>query len=218
VSKKIVLATRNKGKIAEFERLLSEFASDIRVLGLADFPDMPDVDETGSTLTENALLKSRQIAQYSQLPALADDSGLFISALGGDPGVYSARWAGRHGDDQANTEKVLSQLRELERGELERGESEQGGAIDRSASFKCVIALSFPEGHPQHGRDIVEEGEMKGSIIDAPRGDGGFGYDPIFLPDGYSLTSAEISPELKDKLSHRGRAMRQIAPILISLL
>lgn len=213
MSKKIVLATRNKGKIAEFERLLSEFASDIHVLGLADFPDMPDVDETGSTLTENALLKSRQIAQYSQLPALADDSGLFISALGGDPGVYSARWAGKHGDDRANTEKVLSQLRELERGELERG-----GAIDRSASFKCVIALSFPEVHPQHGRDIVEEGEMKGSIIDAPRGDGGFGYDPIFLPDGYSLTSAEISPELKDKLSHRGRAMRQIAPILISLL
>ena len=213
MSKKIVLATRNKGKIAEFERLLSEFASDIHVLGLADFPDMPDVDETGSTLTENALLKSRQIAQYSQLPALADDSGLFISALGGDPGVYSARWAGKHGDDRANTEKVLSQLRELERGELERG-----GVMDRSASFKCVIALSFPEGHPQQGRDIVEEGEMKGSIIDAPRGDGGFGYDPIFLPDGYSLTSAEISPELKDKLSYRGRAMRQIAPILISLL
>ena len=106
MSKKIVLATRNKGKIAEFERLLSEFASDIHVLGLADFPDMPDVDETGSTLTENALLKSRQIAQYSQLPALADDSGLFISALGGDPGVYSARWAGKHGDDRANTEKV----------------------------------------------------------------------------------------------------------------
>ena len=207
-SKKIVLATRNKGKIAEFERLLSEFASDIQVLGLADFPEMPDVEETGSTLTENALLKSRQIAQFSGLPALADDSGLFVTALNGDPGVYSARWAGKHGDDRANTEKVLAQLRELE----------LTGEIDRSASFKCVIALSFPTGHPEGGRDVIEEGEMKGSLIGEPRGEGGFGYDPIFIPAGLTLTSAEISAELKDQLSHRGRAMRQIAPLLIALL
>jgi XTP/dITP diphosphohydrolase len=206
--KKIVLATRNIGKIAEFERLLVELAADIHVLGLADFPDMPDVEETGATLTENALLKSRQIAQFTDLPSLADDSGLFIDALGGDPGVYSARWAGTHGDDRANTEKVLAQLRELE----------ERGPVDRSASFRCVIALSFPDGHPQSGRDIIEEGEMRGSIIDHPRGAGGFGYDPIFTPVGYSLTSAEISSELKDQLSHRGRAMRRIAPVLISLL
>jgi XTP/dITP diphosphohydrolase len=208
MSKKVVLATRNKGKIAEFERLLIELAADIHVLGLADFPDMPDVEETGTTLTENALLKSRQVAQFSKLPSLADDSGLFVDALGGDPGVYSARWAGSHGDDQANTEKVLAQLRELE----------EHGPIDRSASFRCVIALSFPAGHPHGDRDIIEEGEMRGKIIDSPRGAGGFGYDPIFTPDGYSLTSAEISPELKDKLSHRGRAMRRIAPVLIALL
>lgn len=208
MSKQIVLASRNKGKIAEFERLIAEYAADIQVLGLADFPDMPDVEETGSTLTENALLKSRQIAQFTGLPALADDSGLFVSALGGDPGVLSARWSGSHGDDRANTEKVLAQLRELE----------LLGEIDRAASFKCVIALSFPTGHPESGRDLIEEGEMKGTLIGEPRGEGGFGYDPIFIPEGLTLTSAQISAELKDQLSHRGRAMRQIAPRLITLL
>lgn len=208
MSKQIVLATRNKGKIAEFERLIAEYAADIQVLGLTDFPDMPDVEETGSTLTENALLKSRQIAQFTGLPALADDSGLFVSALGGDPGVLSARWSGSHGDDRANTEKVLAQLRELE----------LLGEIDRAASFKCVIALSFPTGHPESGRDLIEEGEMKGTLIGEPRGEGGFGYDPIFIPEGLTLTSAQISAELKDQLSHRGRAMRQIAPRLITLL
>lgn len=208
MTKKVVLATRNKGKIAEFERLLVELAADIAVLGLADFPDMPDVEETGTTLTENALLKSRAISKFTGLPALADDSGLFIDALNGDPGVYSARWAGGHGDDQANTQKVLGQLRDLE----------QQGPIDRSASFRCVIALSFPDGDRHAGEDLIEEGEMRGSIIHEPRGTGGFGYDPIFTPDGYALTSAEISPELKDQLSHRGRAMRAIVPRLISLL
>jgi len=208
MTKEVVLATRNKGKIAEFERLLVELAADIHVLGLVDFPDMPDVEETGKTLTENALLKSRAISRFTGLPALADDSGLFIDALNGDPGVYSARWAGSHGDDGANTQKVLAQLRDLE----------QHGPIDRAASFRCVISLSFPQGHQQAGKDLIKEGEMRGSIVHEPRGSGGFGYDPIFTPDGYTLTSAEISPELKDQLSHRGRAMRAIAPILISLL
>ena len=206
--KKVVLATRNKGKIAEFERLISELTDSIQILGLADFPDMPDVEETGVTLTENALLKSRQIAAFTGLPSLADDSGLFVDALGGDPGVYSARWAGSHGDDVANTKKVLDQLVELE----------QSGPIDRSAAFKCVITLSFPEGHSEYGRDQIQEGEMKGSLIREPRGDGGFGYDPIFIPMGLTLTSAEIPADLKDSLSHRGKAMRAIAPILIELL
>lgn len=207
-AKRIVLATQNKGKIAEFERILARETSDVHVLGLADFPEMPDVEETGTTLTENALLKSRAIAAFSGLPSLADDSGLFIDALGGDPGVYSARWAGGHGDDKANTAKVLSQIQELER----------SGAIDRSASFKSVIALSFPPSHSSFDREQIVEGEMRGSIIDQPRGDGGFGYDPIFIPEGLTLTSAEISPEVKDQLSHRGQAMRKIVPILVALL
>jgi XTP/dITP diphosphohydrolase len=207
--KQVVLATRNKGKIVEFERLLSELASDIHVLGLSDFPDMPDVEESGTTLQENALLKSRAIAAFTSLPSLADDSGLFVSALGGDPGVYSARWAGAHGDDEANTEKVLGQMRAL---------AQLDPNLDRSASFKCVIALSFPKGHAQAGRDFIEQGEMPGALIESPRGDHGFGYDPIFIPSGLTLTSAELSAEQKDSISHRGRAMRQIAPILIELL
>lgn len=210
--KKVVLATRNLGKIAEFERLLTELASDIKVLGLADFPDMPDVEETGSTLTENALLKSRAVAAFTGLPALADDSGLFVNALNGDPGVFSARWAGSHGDDQANTAKVLVQMEEL---------AAKVSTVDRSASFRCAIALSFPKGDPAGNTevgDLIEIGEMKGQLIEAPRGSGGFGYDPIFIPDGYLQTSAELSAHEKDAISHRGRAMRAIAPILIELL
>jgi XTP/dITP diphosphohydrolase len=207
--KQVVLATRNKGKIAEFERLLTELASDIHVLGLSDFPDMPDVEESGTTLEENALLKSRAIAAFTGLPSLADDSGLFVNALGGDPGVYSARWAGTHGDDVANTQKVLGQMRTL---------AELDPALDRSASFKCVIALSFPAGHAQAGKDLIEQGEMPGALIESPRGEHGFGYDPIFVPAGLTLTSAQLSAQEKDSISHRGRAMRQIAPILIELL
>jgi XTP/dITP diphosphohydrolase len=207
--KQVVLATRNAGKIAEFSRLLSEHAQDIQVLGLADFPDMPDVEESGTTLTENALLKSRAVAAFTQLPALADDSGLFVDALGGDPGVYSARWAGEHGNDRANTAKVLAQLQEL---------AATTPDLDRSAAFRCAIALSFPAGHAQAGKDLVEMGEMPGQVIEAPRGDGGFGYDPIFLPAGLTLTSAEIDAHHKDEISHRGRAMRAIAPILVDLL
>lgn len=207
--KKIVLATRNKGKISECERLLAEYAAEIRVYGLADFPEMPDVEETGATLTENALLKSRAVALFTGLPALADDSGLFVSALGGNPGIYSARWAGKHGDDRANTEKVLAQMLEL---------AKVNPNLDRSASFHCAIALSFPAGHPRAGQDQIELGEMAGRLIEEPRGRDGFGYDPIFIPNGMTLTSAEIDAQRKDEISHRGRAMRQIAPVLISLL
>lgn len=207
--KRVVLATRNQGKIAEFERLLAEYASDISVLGLRDFPDLPDVEETGATLEENALLKSRAVAAFTGLPALADDSGLFVDALGGDPGVYSARWAGDHGNDLANTEKVLAQMREL---------ADVKPGLDRSAAFRCVIALSFPQGHPHGGEDLIEVGEMPGSLIEEARGDQGFGYDPIFIPKGLSLTSAQLSPDEKDLRSHRGRAMRAIAPRLIDLL
>ncbi|MSV76288.1 MAG: non-canonical purine NTP pyrophosphatase, partial [Actinobacteria bacterium] len=132
--RKLVLATQNNGKIKEFERLLSEFASDVQVLGLQDFPDMPDIPETGESFIENSLLKARGICEFTQLPTLADDSGLCIDYLNGDPGIYSARWSGVHGDDAANISKVLSQLEGVE-------------SKNRSAYFVCEVALVFPKGH-----------------------------------------------------------------------
>lgn len=203
MTRKIALATRNKGKIAEFERLLRDYASDIEVLGLSDFPDMPDVDETGSTFAENSLLKAREVAEFTGLPALADDSGLCVIALGGAPGIYSARYSGVHGDDQANIEKLLREL---------------NGAENRNAFFICVVALVFPIGDPRHGEEIIEEGRVHGEIVMQPRGSAGFGYDPIFAPTGYALTLGEFGPGEKDAISHRGIAMRAIAPKISALL
>ena len=203
--RQIVLATRNKGKIAEFERLLAEFATDIQVLGLADFPDLPDVDETGSTFEENALLKSREVAEFTGLPAISDDSGLCIDFLNGDPGIYSARWAGGHGNDQANIEKVLSQLAGV------KGE-------DRTAHFTCAVALSFPTNHPHHPHEVIREGKLEGEIVLEPRGTAGFGYDPIFQPTGYDLTLGEFGFGEKDRISHRGKALREIAPEITRLV
>ncbi len=206
---KVVLATKNVGKIKEFERMLAESSHQIEVLGLADFPDMPDIEETGTTLLENALLKAKGVAEYAGLPALADDSGLFVDCLGGDPGVYSARWAGAHGDDLANTARVLAQVAALIAADA---------TTHTGASFRCVVALCFPTGHPRAGEEIVEAGEMQGELISQPRGEHGFGYDPIFIPAGFSQTSAELSAEVKDSISHRGKAIRAIAPKLATLL
>ena len=210
---KIVLATRNAGKVQEFERLFQEFNAEaataghakVEVLGLKDFPDMPDVEETGTTLLENSLLKARAIAQFTSLPSLADDSGLFVEALNGDPGIYSARWAGQHGDDGANTAKVLRQVAEL------RGSD---GFTDRAA-FRTAVSLVLPDSPMD---TIVEVGEMRGRIIEAPRGEFGFGYDPIFIPDGFNRTSAELLPAEKDAISHRGQAMRAMAGRIRTLL
>ena len=203
MSRKIALATRNKGKIAEFERMLREYAVDIEVLGLTDFPDMPDVDETGTTFAENSLLKARDVAQFTGLPALADDSGLCVDALDGAPGIYSARYSGVHGDDQANIEKLLLELT---------------GKPSRCAYFICVVALVFPTGHPHHGEEIIQEGRLPGEIVATPRGNAGFGYDPIFAPTGFALTLGEFGPGEKDAISHRGIAMRAIAPQISALL
>ena len=203
--RQIVLATRNKGKIAEFERLLAEFASDIHVLGLADFPNLPDVDETGSTFEENALLKSREVAAYTSLPAISDDSGLCIDYLGGDPGIFSARWAGGHGNDLANIEKVLTQLSGV-------------ADPDRTAHFTCVVALSFPQSHAHFPTEVIRTGQLDGSIVLTPRGTAGFGYDPIFQPGGYDLTLGEFGFGEKDRISHRGKAMREIAPEITRLI
>ncbi|MEI6649693.1 MAG: RdgB/HAM1 family non-canonical purine NTP pyrophosphatase [Actinomycetes bacterium] len=198
--RQVVLATRNKGKIAEFERLLAEYASDIEVLGLQDFPDLPDVDETGTSFTENSLLKAREVSAFCKLPALADDSGLCVDALGGDPGIYSARWSGVHGDDAENIAKVLAQLARVEEG-------------SRGAHFTCVVALHLP-----NGTEIVREGILPGVIVRSPRGDAGFGYDPIFQPMNSFLTLGEFGPGEKDVISHRGQALRAIAPQLVALL
>ena len=203
--RKLVLATQNNGKIKEFERLLAEFVSDVQVLGLRDFPDMPDIAETGESFIENSLLKARGICEFTQLPTLADDSGLCIDYLNGDPGIYSARWSGVHGDDDANISKVLLQLEGVPQSE-------------RSAQFVCEVALVFPVGHLHQGRELIESGKLSGFITLSPRGTAGFGYDPIFQPVGTELTLGEFAHGEKDKISHRGIAMRAIAPRILELL
>ena len=207
--RRLVLATKNKGKIVEFERLLNQHAQSIKVLGLTDFPDMPDVTESGKTLSENAKLKAKSISIATNLPCLADDSGLFIDALAGDPGIYSARWAGYEGSDSGerdrmNIEKVLTQLKDVP-------------VQKRGAQFKAVVAFYKPTAD---GLAIEKEelGVMPGEIVLAPLGDGGFGYDPIFKPTGFDQTLAQLSPGVKDEVSHRGIAFRAITPFLLSNL
>ena len=201
MSHKLLLATRNKGKIEEFRRILDAIApGEIELIGLDTFPELHDVDETGSTFEENALLKAREMSEATGLPAIADDSGLCVDALNGSPGIYSARWAGRHGDDAANTAKVLAELADVP--EEKRG-----------AHFMCVAALYLPD-----GRSHCEEGRFDGRILHAPVGTNGFGYDPIFQPEGLSISSAEMSSEEKDLISHRGKSLRAIAPHVIHLL
>jgi XTP/dITP diphosphohydrolase len=207
--RQLVLATKNKGKIVEFERLLNQHAQSIKVLGLTDFPDMPDVTESGETLSENAKLKAKSISIATNLPCLADDSGLFIDALAGDPGIYSARWAGYEGSDSGerdrmNIEKVLTQLKDVP-------------VQNRGAQFKAVVAFYKPTAD---GLAIEKEelGVMPGEIVLAPLGDGGFGYDPIFKPTGFDQTLAQLSPGVKDEVSHRGIAFRAMTPFLLSNL
>ncbi|MGI5283369.1 RdgB/HAM1 family non-canonical purine NTP pyrophosphatase [Nonomuraea polychroma] len=192
----IVLATRNAGKIAELRRILSGFD----IVGLEEFPSIGEVAETGVTFEENALLKAHAVAQGSGLPAVADDSGLCVDVLNGMPGVFSARWSGRHGDDQANMDLLLAQLSDV--------------PADRmTAFFACTAALALPSGESR-----VVEGTLPGRLVTTPRGSNGFGYDPIFVPDGHERTTAEMSPEEKDAISHRGRAFRALAPVVRELL
>lgn len=201
MSHKLLLATRNQGKIIEFRRILDALApGEIELVGLDEFPNLHDVDETGSTFEENALLKAREMSDATGIPAIADDSGLCIDALNGDPGIFSARWAGVHGDDAANIAKVLDQLKEVE-------DSERG------AYFICVAALYLPGGATH-----CEEGRFHGKILRSPKGENGFGYDPIFQPEGLMISSAEMSAEEKDSMSHRGKALRAIAPHVMKAL
>ena len=195
---RVVLATRNAHKVAELNRILADAGFDGELVGLDAFPDAPDVAETGRTFADNALLKARAIAVHTGLPAVSDDSGLTVNALNGMPGILSARWSGKHGDDQANLELVLGQLADIE---------------DREGAFVCVAALALPDG----SREWTTTGVLHGSITRSPRGANGFGYDPIFVPDGLETTTAELAPPDKDAISHRGRAFRAIAKVIAGL-
>ena len=191
-----VLATRNDHKVEEVMRILQAEGVDIELIPLPD--DAPDVAETESTFAGNALLKARSAAQATGLPAIADDSGLCVDALHGMPGVLSARWSGRHGDDAANLALVLAQLSEVP-------------DARRGAQFVCAAAWVVPSSH-----EHVVEGVLEGTLAHEPRGSHGFGYDPVFMPQGYALTTAELRPHEKDAISHRGQALRALARTVLS--
>lgn len=194
MTQRIVLATRNDHKVGELRGILADILGelDLEIVGLSEFPDAPDVIEDGVTFAENAILKARAAAMATGLPALADDSGLAVDVLGGAPGIFSARWAGRHGDDRANYELLLAQMSDV------RDEH-------RGAGFVCAAVLVLPD-----GRVLVEEGQFRGTLARAPQGTNGFGYDPILLlADG--RTAAELSPEEKNAMSHRGNAFRALS-------
>jgi XTP/dITP diphosphohydrolase len=198
MTSKLLLATANQKKLVELQRILDAALGSDRVslVGLADFEDYPDVPETGLTFGENALIKAREGASRTGLPTVADDSGLAVDALNGMPGVFSARWSGRHGDDQANLDLVLGQIGDVP-------DAFRGGA------FVCAAALVLP-----NGREHLVEGRQTGKILRARRGEGGFGYDPIFLADGQTRTNAELAPAEKDAISHRGKAFRELAKVI----
>ncbi len=200
MSTRLLLATRNAGKLAELRRLLDSAVPGVDVVGLADVEDYPEAPETGATFADNALLKAREATRHTGLAAVADDSGLTVDALSGMPGVLSARWAGRHGDDDANTALLLSQLSDVPD---ER----------RGAAFVCAAALVTPD-----GTERVLEREWRGRVIREKRGTNGFGYDPVFVPDGLDVTSAELEPAEKDARSHRGQAFAALVPVVADTL
>ena len=197
---KLLLATRNPGKLAELQRLLETAVPGVEVVGLRDVEEYPEAPETGATFEENALLKAREAVRYTGLPAVADDSGLAVDALNGMPGVQAARWSGRHGDDDANTALLLGQIADVPD---ER----------RGAAFVCAAALVTPD-----GTERVLERQWRGSVIGEKRGSNGFGYDPVFVPEGLEVTSAELSPDEKDARSHRGQAFAALVPVLAEVL
>lgn len=196
----IVFATRNAHKVAEVRRILAEADVDLEIIGLDGLDGVPEVAETGATFSDNALLKARAVASAVGRPVIAEDSGLCVDALNGMPGVLSARWAGQHGDDRANLDLVLAQTAEVPD---ER----------RGAHFVCAAALVLPS-----GEERVVVGRLDGQLAREPRGSGGFGYDPVFVPEGENRTAAEMAPNEKDAISHRGRAFRAMAPMVALLL
>ncbi|WP_309082119.1 RdgB/HAM1 family non-canonical purine NTP pyrophosphatase [Zhihengliuella sp.] len=200
---RLVLATHNQGKVRELRELLRGQVPgldvDTQVVD-AGAVDAPDVAETGLTFAENSLLKARAVAEATGLLAIADDSGLAVEVLHGAPGIFSARWAGRHGDDQANLDLLLAQLQDIP-------------DEHRGAAFVCAAALAAP-----HGDATVREGRLEGRLLREPRGAGGFGYDPVLLPVGETRSCAELSPAEKNAISHRGQAFRALLPEITAAL
>jgi XTP/dITP diphosphohydrolase len=196
---RLVLATRNAAKLDELRRILAPLVP-VEVVGLGDVPAYPEVPETGATFEENALIKAREAAARTGLPAVADDSGLTVDALNGMPGVLSARWAGRAASDENNLRLVLEQTADVP-------------DARRGAAFVCAAVLVTPDGTEQ-----VALGTMTGTLLRAPRGTNGFGYDPVFLPAGETRSTAEMSPAEKDAISHRGKAFRALARLIAATL
>jgi XTP/dITP diphosphohydrolase len=200
VPPRLVLATRNRHKVGELREILAQAGLAVELVGMDEYPDVPDVVEDGLTFAANALKKAREVAAATGLPAVADDSGLCVDALGGMPGVFSARWAGRHGDDEANLHLLLAQLGEV-------------AEADRGAHFACAAALALPT-----GTEHVVEGVLRGTVVREPRGRGGFGYDPVLRPLGDRRTLAELTAAEKNAISHRGVAFRRLAPVVAAAL
>ena len=197
---RLILATRNAGKITELRAILADAGLNHELVGAEAYPDVPDVKETGVTFAENALLKAHALAQATGLPAVADDSGLCVDVLGGAPGIFSARWAGKHGDDRANLELLLAQLGDI-------------ADEHRGAHFACAAALALPD-----GTERVVEGRLLGTLRHTPVGTNGFGYDPILQPVGESRTCAEMTADEKNAISHRGQAFRALVPVVRELV
>ena len=195
---RLLVASRNRKKLAELQRILDANLPDERVTlaGLDDLPPYDDVPETGLTFADNALLKAREGVKHTGLPTVGDDSGLAVDLLSGMPGIFSARWSGRHGDDEANNALLLAQIADMP-------------DEHRRAAFVCVAALVLPD-----GRELTFEGRMPGRLLRSARGSAGFGYDPLFVADGQTRTNAELTPDEKDLISHRGKALRALAAFL----
>ena len=194
----LLLASRNAKKLTELRRILEPEVPGLTVVGLDDVPPYPEVPESGATFADNALIKAREGYRRTGIATVADDSGLTVDALNGMPGVLSARWSGKHGDDEANLRLVLGQLGDTPESRL-------------GAAFVCAVALVSASG------EVVVDGRMAGRLVREPRGENGFGYDPIFVPEGYSVTNAELPSEQKDAVSHRGKALRAIVPHVAAL-
>ncbi|MEU8521439.1 RdgB/HAM1 family non-canonical purine NTP pyrophosphatase [Streptomyces sp. NBC_01216] len=197
---RLILATRNAGKVTELHAILADAGLTHELVGADAYPQIPDTKETGVTFAENALLKAHALARATGLPAVADDSGLCVDVLNGAPGIFSARWSGTHGDDRANLELLLAQLSDID-------------VPHRGAHFACAAALALPD-----GTERVVEGTMPGTLRHLPAGTNGFGYDPILQPEGHEVTCAELTPRQKNAISHRGKAFRALVPVVRELL
>ncbi|MFE5535001.1 RdgB/HAM1 family non-canonical purine NTP pyrophosphatase [Streptomyces sp. NPDC056492] len=200
MTSRLILATRNAGKVAELHAILSDAGLPYELVGADAYPQIPDVKETGISFAENALLKAHALAQATGLPAIADDSGLCVDVLNGAPGIFSARWAGKHGDDRANLDLLLAQLGDI-------------ADEHRGAHFACAAALALPD-----GTERVVEGRLRGTLRQAPAGTGGFGYDPILQVEGDTRTCAELTAAEKNAISHRGQAFRALVPFIRALV